>query len=84
MKRFMFGLAALGLLSGCGIPGGLERPDPMWNREAAIRYECTRELRRNEVRDPRCGQTQDAQPQEPHPSTVPTPLPQQPQTSPAQ
>lgn len=82
MKRFMFSLAALGLLAGCGIPGGLERPGPMWNSAEAIRRECDRAIARGERLDPRC----EVEPpvEEPAPATTPTPLPQQPQISPAQ
>ncbi|HRK63303.1 MAG TPA: membrane lipoprotein lipid attachment site-containing protein [Terricaulis sp.] len=65
MKRFILSLSALATLAGCGIPGGLERPDPMWGSEEAIAHECTRELRRGEVRDPRCAERQQApQPQQ--------------------
>mgnify|MGYP007059504085 CR=1 FL=1 len=60
MTRLFLSLAALGLLAGCGIPGGLERPDPIWNSEAAIARECERELRRGETRDPRCAEREQA------------------------
>lgn len=39
MKRLALGLMALALLAGCGVKSGLERPDPMWNREEAIARE---------------------------------------------
>jgi hypothetical protein len=81
MTRLILSLAALGLLAGCGIPGGLERPGPMWNSEEALRHECTRELRRGENRDSRCEQTQQTPPQtQPPVPPAPTPVPQQPQT----
>jgi hypothetical protein len=67
MIRFVITLSALGLLSACGIPGGLERPDPMWGSEAAIREECTRELRRGETRDARCNEQTQQQQQAPQP-----------------
>lgn len=57
MTRLIFALTALGLLSGCGIPAGLERPDPMWGREEALRRECTRALPPGQQRDPRCNET---------------------------
>jgi len=60
MTRFALSLAVLGLLAGCGIPGGLARPEPIWGSEDAIRHECTRELRRGEARDPRCAATPQA------------------------
>jgi len=63
MSRLVFSLSALGLLAGCGIPGGLDRPDPMWDSEEAINYECTRELRRGEQRDPRCAERGQQAPQ---------------------
>ncbi|MGE0741236.1 MAG: lipoprotein [Hyphomonadaceae bacterium] len=56
MKRLMLGLALATLLSACGIKGDLERPDPLWNREDAIRAECERAIERNEPQDPRCAQ----------------------------
>jgi hypothetical protein len=58
MSRLVFGLIALGLLSACGIKGDLERPDPLWNSEEAIRRECQRQLENNEEQDPRCAQYQ--------------------------
>ncbi|HRP10785.1 MAG TPA: hypothetical protein PLK37_07120 [Terricaulis sp.] len=64
MSRLVFSLSALALLAGCGIPGGLERPDPMWGSDEALDYECTRELGRGERRDPRCAERQAPQPQQ--------------------
>ena len=58
MSRVLLGLVALTLLSACGIKGGLERPDPLWNSEEAIRNECQRQAERNEPQDPRCAQYQ--------------------------
>jgi hypothetical protein len=58
MSRFVLGLAALTLLSACGIRGDLERPDPLWGREDAIRRECQRQIENNEPQDPRCAQYQ--------------------------
>ena len=60
MTRLVLSLSALALLAGCGIPGGLDRPDPMWGSEQAIAHECTRELRRGETRDPRCAEPEQA------------------------
>lgn len=56
---------ALTLLAGCGIKGGLERPDPMWNSDEAIARECARaeaERARNPRApiDPRCEARQQA------------------------
>lgn len=56
MKRTMLVLAALTLLSACGVRGDLERPDPLWNSDEAIRRECAARAERNEPRDPRCAQ----------------------------
>lgn len=54
MTRLVIGLLAFGVLAGCGVRSGLERPDPMWNEAEALERECTRPLRRGEERDPRC------------------------------
>jgi hypothetical protein len=56
MMRVTFGLIALTLLSACGIKGDLERPDPLWNAEEAIRRECQRQAANNQPQDPRCAQ----------------------------
>ena len=58
MIRLVLALAALGLLSACGIKSDLERPDPLWNSEEAIRRECARQLENNQPQDPRCAQFQ--------------------------
>jgi predicted small lipoprotein YifL len=58
MSRLLLALAALTLVSACGIKGDLERPDPMWNSEDAIRRECERQRDNNEEPDPRCAQYQ--------------------------
>jgi predicted small lipoprotein YifL len=58
MSRLLLALAALTALSACGIKGDLERPDPMWNSEDAIRRECERQMENNERLDPRCAQYQ--------------------------
>ncbi len=58
MSRLLIALAALTALSACGIKGDLERPDPMWNSEDAIRRECERQMENNERLDPRCAQYQ--------------------------
>lgn len=63
MTRLVLSLSALALLAACGTPGGLERPDPIWGAEQAIRHECTRELRRGETRDPRCAEIERQAPQ---------------------
>lgn len=54
MSRIVLALTALTLLSACGIKGDLERPDPLWNREEAIRRECAEQAARNLPQDPRC------------------------------
>jgi hypothetical protein len=58
MSRIILGLAALTLLSACGIKGDLERPDPLWNSADAIRRECEQRAANNEPEDPRCAQYQ--------------------------
>jgi hypothetical protein len=58
MSRALLGLVALTLLSACGVRGGLDRPDPLWNSEDAIRRECQRQLENNEEQDARCAQYQ--------------------------
>ena len=54
----LIALAALTLVSACGIKGDLERPDPLWNSEDAIRRECARQAQNNEPQDARCAQYQ--------------------------
>lgn len=56
MSRILLAMTALTLLSACGIRGDLERPDPMWNREEALRRECQRQAENNEPQDSRCAQ----------------------------
>ncbi|MBX3429545.1 MAG: lipoprotein [Hyphomonadaceae bacterium] len=58
MSRIVLALATLTLLSACGIKGDLARPDPLWNREDAIRRECQAQAERNQQQDPRCAQYQ--------------------------
>jgi predicted small lipoprotein YifL len=58
MSRLLLGLALAALLSACGVKGDLDRPDPLWNSEEAIRRECQRQLENNERQDPRCAQYQ--------------------------
>ncbi len=58
MSRIILALAAAAVLSACGVRGDLERPDPLWNSEDAIRRECQRQLERNEPQDPRCARYQ--------------------------
>lgn len=58
MSRFALALAALSLLPACGIKGDLERPDPLWNSDEAIRRECQRQVENNEELDARCAQFQ--------------------------
>lgn len=58
MMRLGLALAALTLLSACGIRGGLERPDPLWDSEQAIRRECERQAANNQPQDARCAQYQ--------------------------
>lgn len=62
MTRLLLGLALMTLASACGIKGDLARPDPMWNREEAIRRECQRQIENNEQPDARCAQYQTAAP----------------------
>lgn len=56
MRRVVLGFAALTMLAACGVRGGLERPDPLWNSDEAIRQECERQIENNERVDPRCAQ----------------------------
>lgn len=58
MTRVVLALAGLVLLSACGIQGRLERPDPLWNREEALRRECARQAEANQPQDPRCAALQ--------------------------
>jgi predicted small lipoprotein YifL len=58
MSRLLLGLAALTLVSACGVKGGLDRPDPLWNSEDAMRRECQRQIDNNEEPDARCSQFQ--------------------------
>lgn len=58
MSRLMLALAALTMVSACGIRGDLARPDPLWNSEEAIRRECQRQIENNQPLDPRCQQYQ--------------------------
>ncbi len=58
MSRLLLGLVALTLLSACGVKGGLDRPDPLWNSDEAIRAECQRQLENNEEQDARCARYQ--------------------------
>jgi predicted small lipoprotein YifL len=58
MSRIALSLVALAMLSACGIKGDMERPDPLWNREEAIRRDCERQAANNEPQDPRCAQYQ--------------------------
>lgn len=61
----LLGFAALTLLSACGVQGSLERPDPLWNSEEAIRQECERQIENNERVDPRCTRYQTGAPPTP-------------------
>ncbi len=58
MSRIMLALAALTMLAACGVKGDLDRPDPLWNSDDAIRRECQRQLENNERQDARCAQYQ--------------------------
>ncbi len=58
MSRVILGLLALTMLSACGVKGDLDRPDPMWNSDDAIRRECQRQAENNEEQDARCAQYQ--------------------------
>lgn len=58
MSRVILGLLALTFVSGCGVKGDLERPDPLWNSDDAIRRECQRQIENNEEPDARCAQYQ--------------------------
>ncbi|QGZ96042.1 LPS translocon maturation chaperone LptM [Terricaulis silvestris] len=65
MSRLLLGLVALTLVSACGVKGGLDRPDPLWNSEDAIRRECQRQIENNEEPDARCSQYQTGAPSTP-------------------
>jgi predicted small lipoprotein YifL len=58
MSRVILGFLALTMLSACGVRGSLDRPDPLWNSEDAIRRECQRQIENNEEPDARCAQYQ--------------------------
>ncbi|MBX9747756.1 MAG: lipoprotein [Hyphomonadaceae bacterium] len=58
MSRVVLGFLALAMLSACGVKGSLERPDPLWNADDAIRRECQRQIENNEEQDSRCAQYQ--------------------------
>ncbi len=63
MSRMVLGLIGLTLLAACGIKGDLDRPDPMWNSEDAIRRECERQMENNEDLDPRCARYETGRPE---------------------
>jgi predicted small lipoprotein YifL len=58
MSRMLLSLAALTLVSACGIKGDLARPDPMWNHDEVIRRECQQQVENNRHVDPRCARYQ--------------------------
>jgi len=58
MSRVILGFLALTMLSACGVKGSLDRPDPLWNSDDAIRRECQRQIENNEEQDVRCAQYQ--------------------------
>jgi predicted small lipoprotein YifL len=58
MMRCVLSLGALALLSACGIKGDLDRPDPLWKSDEAIRHECARQAAENKPQDARCAQYQ--------------------------
>jgi len=60
MIRLVLVIAALGVLSGCGVRGGLQRADPLWNADEAIARECARQRAAGEELDPRCPENQPA------------------------
>ena len=72
MKRLALGLMALSLLAGCGVKGGLERPDPMWNREEAMTREREQLERQQEEANRRRGQTTTQAPATAAPPPSPT------------
>lgn len=90
MKRLALALIGLALLSACGVKGGLERPDPMWNREEALAREREQQQRDAALAARRAGQTSapaataapteaaptDAAPTEPAPADTTTAAPE--------
>jgi len=62
MSRFLLGICALTLLSACGVKSDLDRPDPLWNSDEAIRRECERRFQNSEPLDSRCQQYMQASP----------------------
>jgi|GEM_PF-2398737 len=54
MSRLLASVAALTLLTACGIQGNLERPNPLWGGQQAIDVECRREREHHERLDRRC------------------------------
>jgi len=39
MKRLAIAVLAVSMLAACGVKSSPQRPDPMWNREDALRRE---------------------------------------------
>ncbi|MDX2276508.1 MAG: lipoprotein [Hyphomonadaceae bacterium] len=76
MKRTALALIGLTLLSGCGIKGGLERPDPLWNREEAMAREQQQQQRDAEIAARRAGQSAPTAQAPAEPSPEPAPAPQ--------
>jgi predicted small lipoprotein YifL len=68
MKRLALALIGLALLSGCGIKGGLERPEPMWNRDGAVAREQQELDRQRDIEARRAGR---APPNTPSTGTTP-------------
>lgn len=71
MKRVMLAVIGLALLSGCGIKGGLERPDPMWNREEALAREREQQRQEDELAARRAGQAAGQTQERPSTTTAP-------------
>lgn len=69
MKKILLTVLAGLVLSGCGVPGPLERPGPMWGDDAAARERARLEQEREEAERRR----REAEAAEPAPADAPAP-----------
>ena len=67
MKRFIMCLLALSFAAGCGIKGGLDRPDPLWGGEAAAAREQARQEAERAEAERRRRAREQSQPAQPAP-----------------
>lgn len=76
MKRLALAVIGLALLAGCGVKGGLERPDPMWNRGDAVAREQQQLREQQELAARRAGQSAAPTGSGTEPNGATEPLPQ--------